>query len=317
MSALVNVIRAELFKAVRKRRLYLLAILLWVLFPLLLLFVGWLLQTRVGDTFVDDGVSVGAVVEAVAAPLAISRNSLVLLGNSAPVALLIVAVVLIAALLIGDERSQNMWKTVLTVQPDRLMVLCGKLIAAMLLLGLLLLGGYLSGPLFGALGLLFLPTGFGGDWGGLAGLYLLQWLYAMAAMLFTFLMIWLLRSNLLGIVAVLFLPGLLEGMVTFYQAVVGFDRLNRFNAILQALRLRQLFEELPRYFFTTNLYSPSRLPLNDVTAALGLPGGIGASAGPFAGLFDLDLTRAAWVLAVYAVLFAVVLMWSFTRRDIA
>ncbi|MBS3968104.1 MAG: ABC transporter permease [Truepera sp.] len=317
MSALVNVIRAELFKAARKRRLYLLAILLWVIFPLLLLFVGWLLQTRVAGTFVDNGTGVGAVVEAVAAPLAISRNSLVLLGNSAPVALLIVAVVLIAALLIGDERSQNMWKTVLTVQPDRLTVLLGKLIAAMLLLGLLLLGSYLSGPLFGALGTLFLPTSFSGDWGGLAGLYLLQWLYATAAMLFTFLMIWLLRSNLLGIVAVLFLPGLLEGMVTFYQVVVGFDRLNRFNAILQTLRLRQLFEELPRYFFTTNLYTPSRLPLNDVTAALGLPGGVGNNAGPFAGLFDLDLTRAAWVLGLYAALFAAVLIWSFTRRDIA
>ena len=317
MSALVNVIRAELFKAARKRRLYLLAVLLWVIFPLLLLFVGWLLQTRVAGTFVDNGVGVGPVVEAVAAPLAISRNSLVLLGNSAPVALLIVAVVLIAALLIGDEHSQNMWKTVLTVQPARLTVLLGKLLTAMLLLFLLLLGSYLSGPLFGALGTLFLPTSFSGDWGGLAGLYLLQWLYATAAMLFTFLMIWLLRSNLLGIVAVVALPGLLEGMVTFYQVVVGFDRLNRFNAILQTLRLRQLFEELPHYFFTTNLYTPSRLLLNDVTTALGVPGGVGGNAGLFAGLFDLDLTRAAWVLGVYAVIFAAVLIWSFTRRDIA
>jgi hypothetical protein len=105
-------------------------------------------------------------------------------------------------------------------------------------------------------------------------------------------------------------------VVTFYQAVVGFDRLNRLNIILQALRLRQLLEELPRYFFTTNLYTPSRLPLNDVTTALGLPGGISGNAGPFAGLFNLDLTRAAWVMGVYAVIFAAVLAWSFTRRDI-
>jgi ABC-type transport system involved in multi-copper enzyme maturation permease subunit len=317
MKALVNVVRAELFKAARKRRLILLASLLWVLFPLLLLFVGWLLQTRVAGTFVDDGAGVRAMVEAVAAPLAISRNSLILLGSSAPVAVLIVAVVLLAAILIGDERSQNMWKTVLTVQPARLTVLCGKLIVAMLLLGLLLLGSYLSGPLFGALGTLFLPTGFGGDWGGLAGLYLLQWLYATAAMLFTFLMIWLLRSNLLGIVAVLFLPGLLEGMVTFYQVVVGFDRLNHFNAFLQALRLRQLFEELPSYFFTTNLYTPSRLLLQDVIATLGLLVDAGGNPGPFANLLNLDLTRAAWVMGVYAVIFAAVLIWSFSRRDIA
>ena len=58
--------------------------------------------------------------------------------------------------------------------------------------------------MFGALGMTFLPTTLAGDWGGLLGLYALQWLYSVAGMMFAFLMIWLLRNVALGIVSVFF-----------------------------------------------------------------------------------------------------------------
>lgn len=317
MRGLTNVVRAELFKALRKRRTYLMAGFLWILVPLVLLLVGWILDTRVGDTFVDDGetVDVTSIVGVIASPVAITRNGLLLYGNLSP-SLLIIVVSLIAALFIGEERGQNMWKTLLTTQPNRVTVLSGKLIAAMLLLAGLFIGSFLAGPLFGSVGMLFLPTGFGTSWGELAGLYGLQWVFAWAAMLFAFLMVWLIRSLPLGIVSIFFLPALIEGSVTFYQTAIGFDRINRFNAFLEALQLRNTFERLPRYFFTSNLYAPSREPIAALTQTLGLDV-TGGDFGPFSNLFSVDLTRSAWVMGVYALVFAVLLFWSFTRSDVA
>ncbi len=314
MNGLVNVIRAELFKALRKKRTYVMAGLLWLIFPPLMLLVGWILQTRVADTFVEDVTSVREVIQIIASPIAITRNGLLLFGNLSP-SLLIIVVALIAALLIGEERNQNMWKTVLTTQTNRLTVLSGKLLTAMILLGLLFLGSYLVGPVFGGLGMSFLPTSFGSGWLELLGLYSLQWLFAFAAMLFAFLIIWLLRSLPLGIVTIFFLPALLEGIITFYRTVVGFDRLNRFNAFLEILQLRNTFESLPKYFFTSNLYAPSRQPLSKLTDILDIDVNT-VDAGPFASLFSLDLSRSAWVMLVYAIIFAVLLAWSFSRRDI-
>ena len=313
MTALGNVIRAELYKSARKRRLYLIAGLLWVVVPMLLLLIGWLLQTRVAGTFVDEGDSVRQIVQAVASPLAISRNGFLLLGNLSP-SLLIIVVALLATLLIGEERSHNMWKTVLVAEPSRLTVLWGKIAAGMLLLFVLMLGCYALGPLYGALGMLFLPTTFAGDWLGLLGLYALQWAFALAALLFGYLLVWWIRSQPVAVVAIFFLPAMLEGAYSFYRAVVGFERLNRLNAILQALELRGTFEELPKYFFTSNLYAPARKPLSQLTQVFGADVQLGGS--PLGDLFAADFTRAAIVMGFYALLFGSLLFWSFARRDI-
>ena len=164
--------------------------------------------------------------------------------------------------------------------------------------------------------MLFLPTSFGTGWGELVGLYALQWAFALAATLFAFLLIWLFRSLPLGIVAIFFLPAVLEGGYTFYRSVVGFDRLNRFNAVLEALQLQNTFRELPQYFFTTNLYAPSIKPVSVVTSLFG--GQFSSDdLGPLSDLLVVDLNRAALVLAVYALLFGVLLFWSFTRSDVA
>ena len=126
MNGFFNTVRAEVFKLRHKRRSYVMAGFLWLLLPALLLLVGWILQTRVAGTFADEGFDVAEVVQAVASPLAIARNSLLSLGILSP-SLLIIIVALTAALLIGEERSQNMWKTLLTAQPNRVAVLSGKI----------------------------------------------------------------------------------------------------------------------------------------------------------------------------------------------
>lgn len=311
---LFNVIRAELFKALRKRRSYILAGFVWLIVPALLLLIGWLVQVNVEGTFMDDGTSVRDLIQAIASPIAVARNNLLFLGNSVPIAFFIIAVTLLATLLIGEEHTQNMWKTVLTAQPSRFTVLFGKFLTAMILLGGLMLGMYLTGFLFGGAGTAFLQTTFAGDWQELARLYALQWLFGGVAILFAFLMVWWIRNLPLGVVTIFFLPGLLEGAYSLYRTVIGFERLNRLNAVLQTLRLRGVLEDLPRYFFTTNLYAPSRKPLQELSEVFGSEIQLG---GPLGGLFSTDLTRSAWVMVVYAAIFGVLLVWSFTRRDMA
>lgn len=315
MNGYLNTVRAEIFKLRHKRRSYVITGLLWLLLPILLLVIGWVLQTRVAGTLAEEGLSVAEVVQNVASPLAIARNSLLILGNLAP-SLLIIVVALTAALLIGEERTQNMWKTVLTAQPKRTAVLAGKITAAMLFVGVLLLGSLVSSLVFGVLGMSFLPTQLGSGWGELVGLYALQWVFALAATLFSFLMVWLFRSLPLGIVSIFFLPAVLEGGYTFYRSVVGFDRLNRFNAFLEALQLRNTFQELPRYFFTTNLYAPSRKPIADLAGLFGGSDPDFDLNNPLAAFFAPNLAHSALVMGIYALIFGVILFWSFTHRDV-
>ncbi len=315
MNGFFNTVRAETFKLRHKRRSYVIAGFMWLLLPALLLLIGWILQTRVAGTFADEGFNVAEVVQEVASPLAIARNSLLILGNLSP-SLLIIIIALSAALLIGEERSQNMWKTLLTAQPNRVAVLSGKITVAMLFLGVLLLGSLVASVVFGSLGMLFLPTMFGTGWAELLGLYGLQWAFALAATLFAFLLVWVFKSLPLGIVAIFFLPAVLEGGYTFYRSVVGFDRLNRFNVFLETLQLQNTFRELPKYFFTTNLYAPSREPISVLANLFGADLS-GDDLGPLSNLLMVDLDRAALVLAVYALLFGALLYWRFTRSDVA
>ncbi|CAN5904753.1 hypothetical protein BH24DEI2_BH24DEI2_05330 [soil metagenome] len=319
MNAFMNVVRAELFKVVRKKRTYILAGLWWLVLPILALIVARVVQTSLAGSFVDGDVSVQGVLQAFASPYGVARAALALPALLSPTYYIIV-ISLLGALFIGEERSQNTWKTVLVAQPNRLAVLTGKFAVAMLTFGVILFGAYLSGFVFGTLGMTFLPTTLSGDWGELLGLYALQWLYSVAGMMFAFLMVWLLRNVALGLVSVFFLPALLEGLYTVYATAVGFQPLNRLNAVFQALRLRQTLEELPRYFFTTNLYAPARKPLSALISAFGgdLTSLTPETAGPFQNLLGtVTLEHAALVLGGYTVVFGAVLVWSFLRRDVA
>ena len=316
MSAFLATYRAEMFKAVRKRRAYVLAGLWWILLPALVLLAGQLIQVNLGGSFIDEENTVITALQALASPFGMAR-----IGLAAPALLsptyYIIVIALLAALFIGEERSQNMWKTVLVAQPNRLGVLAGKGAAAMTVFGILLLGAGVAGTIGGALGTLFLETTFAGSWGSLISLYLLQWLFGATAVAFAFLMVFLVRSVALGIVAIFFLPALLEGLYGIYRATVGFEPLTRWNALLQGLRLRTTLEDLPQYFFTNNLYAPARTPLQDVVRALGGDPTSGEM-GPVGDFIGVGITvgHAGWVMAVYFVVFAGLLVWLFLRRDV-
>ena len=315
MNQFSNVVRAEAFTVVRKRRLYVLAALYWVLLPALALVVARVLHTTLTGSFADDGRVVDQTLQLFASPLGLVHLALAGPAYTSPT-LYIVAVTLVAALLIVDERSQNMWKTVLVVQPSRVAVMSGKVFVALAALAALMAGAAVSGFLFGLVGTTFLPTRLEGDWLPLLGLYGLQAAQLLAPVLLAFLLITLVRSGVLGVVMVLFLPGLLETLYAVINTISQVQPLNRFNAVFQAIRLQAAWKALPEYFFTANLYAPGRAPA--AAWFKELSAGEAGDLGPLAGLLGTGLTlgHSALVMAGYALLFGVLLYWWFLRRDV-
>ncbi|MDA0700174.1 MAG: ABC transporter permease [bacterium] len=315
MNAVVQVIAAESFKLLRKRRSYVLAFLWWILLPTLVLLVARVLVSNLGASFANEAGGVDVVVQNLASPFGIVRIGLIGPAFVSPTFYVIV-IAAIAAVLIGDERTHNMWKTVLVSQPSRWAVLAGKLAVAMLAVGVLLAGAALAGIAFGAIGMTFLPTTFAGAWAELPGLYALQWAFAAALVAFAFLMVYIARNVAVGMILVFFLPALLEGIYSLYAAIVGYQPINRFNVFLQAIRFRQLLEDLPTYFFTANVYAPARSPVSDVVAAFGAE--IGSDGPDFGALLGagISLDRAALVVAGYAVAILALLAWRFHRADV-
>ncbi len=317
MNAFVNVVRAEAFKVTRKRRVYLLAALYWVVAPIIALIVARVVTTNLAGTFIDEGATVQEVVRAFASPHGLATFLLSVPAYVSP-SLYMVAIALITALLIGEERGQNMWKTVLVVQPNRLAVLGGKLVVAMGVIALLMVGALVSSVLFGAFGMLFLPTDFSGPWGNVIGLYALQWALTLAPVALAFLLVFLVRSAVLGIVMVLGLPGLIEMIYAILNSIGQLQPLNRLNALFQALRIQQAWEAAPRYFFTANLYGPARSPVGGLAQQLTGGAMAGEDLGPFAMLFgsNLSLQHNALVMAGYAAVFLALLTLAFLRRDV-
>ncbi len=316
MNAVLAVVRAETFKTLRKRRVYVLAALYWVLLPALALLVGRLIYVNTQGSFVEEGVPLAELMQSLFSAHGLATISLTGPAYASPTPY-IIAVALLAALFIGEERGQNMWKTVLVVQPNRASVLVGKIIVTMGTLLVLMLGAFLSAILFGTLGSAFLPTDLSGDWGGLLGLYMWQWAHLLAPVLLAFLLVFLVRSAVLGIVVVLIAPGLLEGIYSVLNTLFNLQPVTRFNAVFQALRLQRAWEELPRFFFTTNLYAPARSPAsglaNEFISELDQ-----ADMGPFGQLLGSGITlgHSSLVMAGYAVLFGLLLFWVFRRRDV-
>lgn len=317
MSAVMSVVRAETFKLLRKRRIYVLAFLYWALLPALGLLVGRLVNRNISE-LAREGLPVNDIVQALFSAHGLATVALAGPAYMSPTPY-IFAVVLLAALFIGEERGQNMWKTVLVVQPHRPSVLTGKLIVAMGALLALMLGAFLSSIVFGTVGMAFLPTDLSGDWLGLLRLYLWQWAHLLAPTLLAFLLVFLVRSAVLGIVMVLLLPGLIEGVYTVLNTLFNLQPLTRFNAIFQALRLQQVWEAAPRYFFTTNLYAPGRSPLSDIAQqAIASTDVSPGELGPLQQLLGAttSLGHSSAVMAGYALAFGLLLFWLFRRRDV-
>lgn len=315
MSAFWNVVTAELFKLVRKRRTYVLAGLWWLLLPTLVLIVGRVLVSNLAASFANEAGGVDLLVQTIASPFGIALIGVVGPAYVSP-PFYVIVVAALAAVLIGEERSHKMWKTILVAQPSRPAVLAGKLVTAMLVVGVLLGGALVSGIAFGAVGTLFLPTTFAGAWGDLLRTYLLQWAFSGTIVAFAFLMVHLARNVAVGLILVFFLPGLLETLYTVYAAVVGFQPINRFNVFLQGIRLRQVLEDLPTYFFTANVYAPARAPVRELTASF--TNAASADGIDLSGLLGSSITleRAALVAGGYALLFLALLTWRFLRADV-
>jgi len=318
VNPLLSTIRAEAFKLIRRRRTYILAALWWLLIPILLLIVARALQGNLGGSFVDEEGIIAGVVQSIASPLGLVRANLVGPALISPTVYIITAA-LLAGVLIGEERSRNMWKTVLTAQHNRVAILTGKILVAMLFLLIYMVGAMVSGLLFGTVGMLFLDTTFDlSGWWVTFGHYVLQWSFLLPAILFAFLMVYLFRNVALGMVSVFFLPALVEGVYSILRAVLDLRPLNRLNAFFQAMELRTTFENLPRYFFTNNLYAPARQPIGELTAAIGADIGQ-MSDDPFTTALlrtDMTLTHSTFVMAGYAVLFGVLLYLLFLRADV-
>lgn len=315
MSAVLSVVRAETMKLLGKRRTYVLAGLYWVLMPVVLLLVGRVIQANLTGSFLEgEGLATGNILGAVASPFGMARLALVGPAYMNPSFYMIIAG-LYAALLIGEERSHNMWKTVLVAQPNRLAVYTGKFLTAWLAFAVLVAGALLSATLFGLLGTTFLQTDASGEWLKLLQMAGIQVLFAAAPIAFAFLVVFLLRNAALGLVTIFFLPSLLEGLYGLYATLVGFRPVTRLNAIFQALNLQQTLEELPRYFFTANLYAPSRGMFTDLLATIGLPGADQALRGVLGR--GVTVADAALVTGGYFLVFALLGFLVFARRDVS
>src|SRR5690606_24983157 len=227
VSSVFDVVRAETLQALRQRRVYALAALYRVLLPALALLVGRLIYVNTRGTFVEEGVPLADLMQSLFSSHGLATIALTGPAYASPTPY-IIAVALMAALFIGEERGQNMWKTVLVVQPSRSAVLTGKLIVTMGTLLVLMLGAFLTAILFGTIGTVFVPTNLSGDWGGLLGLYLWQWAHLLAPVLLAFLLIFLVRSAVLGIVVVLIAPGLLEGIYSVLNTLFSLQPVTRF-----------------------------------------------------------------------------------------
>jgi ABC-type transport system involved in multi-copper enzyme maturation permease subunit len=297
---------AELMKAGRKKRTWVLVGLLAVVVPLVQLVSAAFVASRVGGSFLDQGGAVGGAVEQIAAPFAMARNNL----GATLQPLLLVFAAIFAAFLVGEERGYRMWKVILTSSPDRPRVLAAKFAAGMILLGAVVLGTLAGSVVFGGVGVaLGLSGGFGGDWGTLLALYLLQWLVLAAPLALGFLISWLVAAPAMAVIGVVVLPGLIETLVRGAM-LAQLNQVSLLNAPFQAARLRATLETVPRYFLTPNLNLGTGYLGGAVRSAFGeVP-----SAVP-----RFDWGGVGWsvtVCAVYFALFAALLAWSFSRRDV-
>lgn len=294
---------AELLKAFRKKRTWFLILGLGLVVPLVQVLGAAAVGRAVGGTGLDGG-GVAQGLAQVASPYALARNNL---GAVLP-GLAFVLCAIIAAFLVGEERGYRMWKVILSARPDRLQVLAAKFLAGMLLLGAILgavlVGSIVSGLAASALGV---AGGVQGDWIELIGLYALQWLVLAAPLALGFLISWLVASPALAVIGVIVLPGIVEGIVRA-GILAQAQGLSPLSAPFQAARVREQLETIPRYFLTTNVNVGSSLLGRDVTGALGtgLPGLGGGT----------DLGWSVTVALLYFALFAGLLVWSFSSRDI-
>ena len=306
---MLEMISAEWFKAFRKKRFWVLLALFAVVTPLIQLVTAFFVSSRVSGTIADQGEAIARALTEIASPYSLARNAV---GGLLPLMLLPLAAV-VGIFLIGEERTFKMWKTILVANPNRMRVLVAKFISGMLILGAIIVAGIVGGVFFGTIAIPFgLASGFAGDWGNFFLLALLQWLVLAAPLALGFLISWAFASPALAVIGVVVLPALLEGIIT---ASIGFQltRVSALNAAFQADRLRETLTEWQRFFFTPNLNLGQRL-IGESLQNAGLGDFVPKNILP-----TLEWDKIWWsvgVAAVYGIVFAGIMIWSFRTRDI-
>jgi ABC-type transport system involved in multi-copper enzyme maturation permease subunit len=306
---MLEMIGAEIFKAFKKKRFWVLIILFGIIAPLIQLVTAGFVTSRVSGTVVDTGDAVAKAISEIASPYSLARNGI---GGLLPLMLLPLAAV-VGIFLVGEERTFKMWKTILVANPDRMRVLAAKFITGMLILGSIIVAGIVGGVVFGAIAIPFgFASSFAGDWGSFFLIAFLQWLVLAAPLTLGFLISWLFASPALAVIGVVVLPALIEGII---QASVLFtlNRVSPLNAAFQAERIKESFEQWQRFFFTPNLNLGQRLigqSLQNSGFGEFIPGNV---------LPVLEWDKIWWSVGaagVYGLVFAAIMIWSFRTRDI-
>ena len=316
---LFYVIQAELFKSFRKKRTYIFAAMLWFIVPIIMLATAYFTNQNLSTEFINETVgsddAVLGVVKSMASADMISRVTLVLSTHFASFLTLVIAA--LAALLIGEERSQKMWKTTLIAQPHRFSVMLGKVITAMIILLFLFVGALAVNLLLSGIATLFLPSTLAGNWAEIGKFYTIQWLYCLPIVLFSFLMMRLIRNNVLAVIAVLFLPTIAQSLYGIYTLLTNIGPIqNRIVGTLEVLKLRRLVDSIPQYFLTTNFTFPSKQVILSMPPSEFVDGIQEMINSPFASMFQLELSQSAWVMGGYTLIFGALLFLEFSRRDI-
>jgi ABC-type transport system involved in multi-copper enzyme maturation permease subunit len=307
VASMLEMIKAELTKALRKKRFWVLFAIIAVIVPLVQVVSAGFLSGRVSSALAESATVTRAISE-IASPYSLARNHV---GGTLQ-ALLYVLAAIVAVFIVGEDRTYKMWKTILVAQPNRLRVLTAKFLSGMLILLIMIVGGLLGALLFGSISIaLGYATTFAGDWGNLLGITLLQWLVLAAPLALGFLISWLTVSPAIAVIGVVVLPSLVEGIITALMALTV-NRITPLTAAFEAQRMQQNMENIRHYFFTPNVGIGTRL-LGDAIKGFG----IGNSSNAVIPVMDWSqIWASAGIAAVYFALFAGVLVWNFTTRDV-
>jgi ABC-type transport system involved in multi-copper enzyme maturation permease subunit len=304
-----EMIQAELFKAWKKKRFWVLIILFGIVAPLVQVVTAGFVSSRVGGTVVDQSDAVARAIQEIASPYSLTRNAV---GGLLPLLLLPMAAI-VGIFLVGEERTFKMWKTILIANSDRMKVLGAKFTAGMLIMGAVLVAGLLGALVFGTAAIVLgFASSFAGDWGNLALVALLQWLVLAAPLMLGFLISWAFASPAIAVIGVVVLPALIEGIISA-SVLFQLNRVSALNAALQADRIRETLAVWQQYYFTPNL-SPGQRLLGEALQNSGLGEMIPNNVIPTL-QWDKIMTSVG-VAGVYFAIFAALMIWSFRTRDV-
>ncbi len=297
-----EMIKAELTKALRKKRFWVLIAIVAIIAPLIQVISAGFVTGRVSSNLAADA-TVSQALTQLASPYSLARNHI---GGTMQ-ALLYVLAAIVAVFLVGEDRTYKMWKTILVAQPNRLKVLIAKFISGMLLMLVMVVGGLLGALIFGSVGVaLGYASTFAGDWSNLFSIAALQWLVLAAPLALGFLISWLTISPALAVIGVVVIPSIAEAIITALMALT-IGRITPLTMALEAQRIQQTIENIRHYFFTPNVSIGSRLMGN-------LLQNVGVGNAPTTDWSQI--WASVGISAVYFGLFAAVLVWNFTTRDV-